>query len=250
MHNLKDKIVLVTGSTRGIGKGIALVLAKKGAKIILNSPPFDPEAEQVKDEISAIGADYDHIIADVSDSEQVDEMFDYISQKYGRIDILINNAGTSQAKDVFEIDENDWNRILDTNLYSGFYCSKRAMQMMKEVRYGRIIFISSVVAHRGALYGHAHYAASKSGQIGLVKTLARTGAPLGITVNAVAPGIMETELLYKTHGESEVSKLAESIPLGLGKASDVGHAVAFLCSDEAHYITGATIDVNGGMHLR
>lgn len=250
MHNLKDKIVLVTGSSRGIGKGIALALAAKGAKVILNSPPSDPDAREVKEEISAIGAEYDHIIADVSDSKQVGKMFDYIVRKYKRLDILVNNAGTSQARDIFEIDENDWRRIMETNLYSSFYCSKRAMQLMKEAGYGRIVFVSSVVAHRGALYGHAHYAASKSGQLGLVKTLARTGAPLGITVNAVAPGIMETELLYKTHGENEVNKLAESIPLGLGKIADVGYAVAFLCSDEAKYITGTTLDVNGGLYLR
>lgn len=125
------------------------------------------------------------------------------------------------------------------------------MELMRANRQeGRIVFVSSMVAHQGALFGHAHYAASKSGQLGMMKTLARTGAPLGITVNAVAPGIIETELLLKTHGTEGVEKLAGSVPLGLGKPEDVGKAVAFLCSDDARYITGATLDVNGGMYLR
>jgi NAD(P)-dependent dehydrogenase (short-subunit alcohol dehydrogenase family) len=124
------------------------------------------------------------------------------------------------------------------------------MEYMRDQQYGRIIFISSVVGHRGALFGHAHYAASKSGQLGMVKTLARTGAPLGINVNAIAPGIMATDLLFETHGADGVEELAKSIPLGLGKPEDIGNVAAFLCSEEASYITGATIDVNGGIHLR
>ncbi len=247
---LKNKIALITGSTRGIGKGIALTLAGRGAEVIINCPPFDPETGDILDQIRENGGKAHLIVADVSKNEEVHKMFGEVRRRFGRLDILVNNAGTSEAKNIFEIDEAGWRRILETNLSSGFFCSKNAMEMMKEQGYGKIVFISSVVGHRGALFGHAHYAASKSGQLGLVKTLSITGAPLGINVNAVAPGIIETELLYKTHGRAGVEDLAKTIPLGLGKTEDVGNAVAFLCSDEARYITGVTLDVNGGVYLR
>ncbi|PWJ54065.1 3-oxoacyl-[acyl-carrier protein] reductase [Dyadobacter jejuensis] len=250
MQELKDKIALVTGATRGLGKGIALALARQGATIIVNYPPFESEPVTVIQEIVDLGGQAKAMMADVSNYEQVQQMFQRISAEYGQLDILVNNAGTAQAKDIFEIEEEDWHRIVETNLSSGFYCSKMAMQMMREQQSGRIVFISSMVAHQGAIFGHVHYSASKSGQLGMVKTLARTAARLGITVNAVAPGIIETELLFKTHGKEEVGKLAASVPLGLGRPDDVGNAVAFLCSSQARYITGATLDVNGGMYLR
>ena len=187
---------------------------------------------------------------DVTDSRAVAALFKNIKDKFGRLDILANNAGTSQPKDIFEITDEDWDRLIKTNLTSGFYCSRQAMFMMRDQRCGRIVFTSSVVGHRGALFGHVHYAATKAGQMGMVKTLARTGAPYGITVNAVAPGIVDTELLHKTHGDEGVKELAKTIPLGLGSVYDIGNAVAFLCSDEAHYITGITLDVNGGTYFR
>lgn len=250
MQSLTNKIALVTGATRGLGKGIALALARHGAEVVINYPPFENRPDGVLEEIRALGGNAIALEADVRQDESVQRLFDQIAERYGRLDILVNNAGTSQPKDIFDIDAADWQRIIDTNLTSGFYCSKRAMEMMRTQRYGRIVFISSVVSHQGALFGHVHYAASKSGQLGMVKTLARTGAPLGITVNAVAPGIIETELLFNTHGADGVDELAATVPLGLGKPADVGNAVAFLCSDESRYITGATLDVNGGMYLR
>lgn len=124
------------------------------------------------------------------------------------------------------------------------------MNLMKNQKSGKIVFITSVVAHRGAMFGHVHYAASKSGQLGLMRTLARTGAPLGINVNAVAPGIIVTDLLFKTHGEDGVRDLEKTIPLGLGRIEDIGYAVSFLCSEEAHYISGTVLDVNGGLYFR
>jgi 3-oxoacyl-[acyl-carrier protein] reductase len=250
MQDLKDKIALVTGSTRGLGKGIAFALARQGALVIVNYPPFEARPDAVIREIHDFGGQAAAMEADVSKYEDVQSMFDRINREFGRLDILINNAGTSQSRDIFETEVEDWHRIIETNLSSGFYCSKMAMEMMRRQQNGRIVFISSMVAHQGAIFGHVHYAASKSGQLGMVKTLARTGASLGITVNAVAPGIIETELLFKTHGPEEVGKLSEKVPLGLGKPEDVGNAVTFLCSSGARYITGATIDVNGGMYLR
>jgi NAD(P)-dependent dehydrogenase (short-subunit alcohol dehydrogenase family) len=190
------------------------------------------------------------IQADVGEEEQVDIMFEKIKSEFGRLDILVNNAGTSQDKDIFAMDKSDWDRIIKTNLTSGMLCSKRAMEMMREQNFGRIIFISSVVGERGALYGHIHYAATKSGQIGITKTLARTGAPYNITVNAIAPGFIATELFLQTHGEEEMKKLAASVPLGIGSLEDVGYAAVYLASDEARYVTGATLDVNGGNNFR
>lgn len=250
MGQLTNKIALVTGATRGLGKGIALALASQGAQVIVNYPPFEPYPDPVLDGLTLLGCQPVAIKADVSLYADVQQMFGQIKEQFGRLDILVNNAGTSQPKNIFETEPEDWQRIIDTNLTSGFYCAKQAMEIMRDQQYGRIVFISSVVAHRGALYGHVHYAASKSGQLGMVKTLARTGAPFGITVNAVAPGLIETELLFKTHGADEVEKLAATIPLGLGKPADIGSAVAFLSSDDARYITGAILDVNGGAHFR
>lgn len=249
MSSLNQRIALITGSTRGIGLGIAVTLAQKGAKVILNSPAFDPPPDELLASFQGVSHLPAYVEADVSHPEEVAALFERIEADFGRLDMLINNAGTSQSKDIFEITDTDWQRILETNLSSGYYCSKHAMELMKKQRHGRIIFITSMVAHQGALFGHAHYASSKSGQLGLMKTLARTGAPLGVTVNAVAPGIVATELLHATHGDEGVAKLAATIPLGLGNPADIGYAVAFLCSDEAAYITGATLDVNGGAYI-
>jgi len=246
MFDLTGKTALVTGSSRGIGKGIALCFAKAGADVIINCHSAVQEAESVAEAIQKMGRKAAVFPADVSDEGQVRKMFGEIS----RLDILVNNAGTSQDKNIFEMDKADWDRIIKTNLTSGFLCSKYAMEKMKQQNGGRIIFISSVVGERGALFGHVHYAATKSGQIGMTKTLARTGAPYNITVNAIAPGIIETELLYQTHGAQGVADLGKTIPLGLGKTEDIGAAAVYLASDEAHYVTGATIDVNGGTNFR
>mgnify|MGYP002825200912 CR=1 FL=1 len=247
---LAGKIALVTGASRGLGKGIALTLAEKGADIIVNYRSNSAEAEAVKDEIIAMGRKAIVAQADVSDKESVAGLFATIKQEFGRLDILINNAGTTKAQDIFETELEDWEFILKTNITSAFLCSKAAMEMMKDQQSGRIINISSIVGHRGALFGHVHYAATKSGMFGFTKTLARTAAPLGITVNCIAPGIIETELLFQTHGAEEVANLASGVPLGLGKVRDIGLAAAYLSGDGGRYITGATIDVNGGMYLR
>ena len=146
-----------------------------------------------------------------------------------------------------DLTEAEFHAVMDTNLTSAFLCSREAVKLMPGP--GRIVNISSVTGERGALYGHVHYAATKSGLLGFTKTLARTLAPRGITVNAVAPGIIETELLQRTHGAEEVAKLAAQVPLGLGTPRDVALAVAFLCGPGGRYMTGATLDVNGGMHM-
>lgn len=250
MFCLKGKVALVTGSSRGIGRGIALALAEAGADVVVNCMGNVEAAEEVAEKIRAFGRKALVVKANVSEADQVKMLFDKVVEEFGRLDILVNNAGTSQDKDIFEMTYEDWDRIIKTNLTSGMLCSKAAMEIMKEQKSGRIMFISSVVGERGALFGHIHYAATKSGQIGITKTLARTAAKYHITVNAIAPGLIRTELLVQTHGEEGVEELGASIPLGLGKIEDVGAAAVFLASDEACYVTGATLDVNGGANFR
>lgn len=250
MLELAGKIALVTGSARGIGKGIALALAEKGADIILNDKKPNLEGDVVAARIAEMGRRATLIQADVSVEEEVKAMFQQIKTDFGQLDILVNNAGTSQAKTIFEATTDDWNYLLHTNLTSCFLCAKEAMDLMSVRRSGSIVNISSVVGEQGALFGHVHYAATKSGMLGFTKTLARTAAPLGITVNAIAPGIIETELLLKTHGPEGIEKLSESVPLGLGTPRQIGLAVAFLCGEGGSYITGTTLDINGGMYMR
>lgn len=244
--DLSGKIALVTGAAQGLGRATAETLAGCGAQVIVNHLNQPDVAELLAKEL---GKGAWAVQADVSSEAEVDRLFETIRQRCGRLDILVNNAGTAKSQDIFETSLEDWTQVLNTNLTSCFLCSRRAMEFMREQRSGRIVNISSVVAHRGALFGHVHYAATKSGILGFTKTLARTGAPLGINVNAVAPGIIETELLRRTHGDDGVADLAKTIPLGLGHPSDVGNAVAFLCAEASRYITGATLDVNGGAYF-
>jgi len=250
MFELNGNVALVTGSSRGLGKGIALALAEAGADVVVNYVSSQEEAERVCKEIIEMGRKSIAIKANVTSETEVAEMFAIVKKEFGKLDILVNNAGTTKAQDIFETSLEDWERIIDTNLKSVFLCSKEGMNIMRTQRSGKIINISSIVGHRGALYGHVHYAATKGGIFGFTKTLARTAAPLGITVNTIAPGIIETELLIQTHGEEEVKVLADSVMLGLGKTRDVGLAAVYLASEGGRYITGATIDVNGGMYLR
>ena len=250
MNELTGKTALITGSLRGIGKGIALCLAEKGADIILNDLAESDDLQQTIEQISSFNRKVYFKAADVSLKTDVEALFSFINKHTNKLDILVNNAGTSQAKDIFDISIEDWNHILNTNLTSCFLCARYAMEVMKAQKDGRIINISSVVGQQGALYGHVHYAASKSAILGLTKTLARTGAPLGIRVNCIAPGIIETDLLNQTHGIEGIAKIANGVPLGIGQPRDIGLAVAFLAGEGGNYITGATIDINGGLYFR
>lgn len=251
MRALTGQIAIVTGASRGLGRGIALVLAEQGADVVVNYVSAESEAKEVAAQVLRLGQRALTVRADVSAAEGVEHLFQATAAAFGgRLDILVNNAGTSQPKDIFQIETADWERILRTNLTSCFLCSQAAMRVMARQHSGRIVNISSVVGHQGALFGHVHYAATKSGMLGMTRTLARTGAPLGINVNAVAPGCIETELLHETLGEKGVDEMRGKIPLGLGTPRDVGLAVAFLCGEGGRYITGATLDVNGGLYTR
>ncbi len=249
MFDLTGKIALITGSSRGIGEGIALAFARCGADIVINYLFDDEEAQGVVDNITAMGRKAVKFKADVTDRQAVKEMFTFVKREFGRLDILVNNAGISQAKDIFEMELEDWDRVMTVNLTSAFLCSKYAMEIMKDQGAGRIISIASQAGERGALFGHAHYAASKSGVLAMTKTLARTAAPYGITANCIAPGVIFTKFTYAVHTDDEIEALEKSIPLGLGNVNDVSAAAVYLASDEARYVTGATIDVNGGSHI-
>lgn len=250
MKDLEGKTAVVTGASRGLGAGIALALAEAGADVVVNYRNNRKEADKVCAGIVGMGRKAHTVQADVSEPAVVTALFAETLREFGRLDILVNNAGTTKAQDIFETSLADWDYIIKTNLTSLFLCSKAALEIMREQKSGRIINISSIVGQRGALYGHVHYAATKSGIIGFTKTLARTAAPFNITVNAIAPGIIETELLFQTHGGEEVGKLAASVPLGLGTCRDIGLAAVYLAGAGGRYITGATLDVNGGMHFR
>lgn len=241
---LDDKIALVTGAGRGIGAAIARGFAAAGAQVVVN----DRDAPAAQITAHAIGGEVH--AGDVGDEASVDALFDRIRERHGRLDILVNNAGTTRDETIFDTSLESWNEILRVNLTSAFLCSRRAMAMMRDRRAGRIILLGSVTGHQGALLGHLHYATTKAGLHGFAKTLARTGAPLGITVNAIAPGIVETELLAATHGADGVAALTKLVPLGLAVPDDIAAMAVYLASDAARHVTGAILDINGGMYMR
>lgn len=251
MFRLDGKVALVTGAARGLGAGIAVALAKAGCQaVVVNDMTLTPEASRTLESIEAEGGAGRFAAADVRDESAVESMFTEIDAEFGRLDILVSNAGITRREDIFETSLANWREVLDTHLTGFFLCARAAMFRMREQRSGRIIVNSSVTAWRGAIRGFVHYTAAKAGQIGLVHTLARTAAPFGITVNALAPGVIETEMLREAHGEAGIREVAKEIPLGLGTIEDVASAAVFLASDEAKHITGATLDVNGGFYFR
>lgn len=248
MISLNDKVALVTGGSRGIGKAIALELAKRGATVIVNYNSSEEAANAVVDEIKANGGAAAAFKADVSDEEQVNALIKAATTDYGKLDILVNNAGVTRDNVIMRMKADDFDTVLHTNLRSTWLCSKAAVSAMMRKRYGRIINITSVSGIMGQS-GQTNYSASKAGIIGLTKSLAREIASRNITVNAVAPGFVLTDLT-KDLPEDMTSKLTEFIPLGRwGEAQEVANAVAFLASDEAAYITGHVLNVDGGMAM-
>lgn len=243
---LAGKTALVTGASRGIGRSIALLLAERGADIAVNYAGNTAAAEAVKAEIEALGRRAVLIRADVADTAACEAMVAETVEKLGRIDILVNNAGITRDGLLMRMKEEDWDAVLATNLKSVFNCTKAAVKYMMKARSGRIVNISSVVGAMGNA-GQANYAAAKAGIIGFTKATAKETAARGITVNAVAPGFIATDMTAVLP-EKVVENLKANIPMGrLGAPEDIAKAVAFLVSDEAAYITGQTLHVNGGM---
>lgn len=249
MSTMPEKVALVTGASRGIGRAIAICLAQKGMRVIVNFASNEAEAVVTANMIREIGG-YDPLVKgfDISDSKSVNDAIDQIEDTLGTIDILVNNAGIVKDGLLIRYRDDDWRRVIDTNLAGAFYCARACARGMMKKRWGRIINISSVVAETGNA-GQVAYVSAKAGVIGMTKALARELASRNVTVNAVTPGFIETEMTASL-GEASKERLIDKIPLGfLGKPFDVANAVAFLASEEARYITGHVLAVNGGMHI-
>ena len=245
MIDLSDKIALVTGASRGIGQSISMILAQNGAHVVCVSRNIN-DVQSVADKITHQKFNASAVSCDISDSNNVTELVKDIIEKHGRIDILINNAGITRDNLLMRMSEDDWNEVVNVNLKAAFTAIKAASRSMIKQRSGRIINISSVVGLIGNA-GQVNYAASKAGLIGMTKSVARELASRGITANCIAPGYVETQMTNKLTDEVK-SSLNEQIPLGrIGNVEDIAYAVAFLASDEASYITGQTLAVDGGI---
>lgn len=248
MTQLQDRVAIVTGASRGIGRAIALELAARGAKVVINYNANADAAQSVVDAIQEAGGTAAAVQADVSDETQVEALIKAAQDLYGRLDVLVNNAGTTRDNLIIRMKPDDFDFVLQTNLRSAWLCSKAVVRPMMKNRFGRIINITSVSGVIGQA-GQTNYSASKAGLIGLTKSLAREIASRGITVNAVAPGFILTDLT-KDLPEDIKKQLDQFIPLGRwGDVQDVAYMVAFLASDESAYITGQVFNVDGGMAM-
>ena len=247
MFSLKDKVAVVTGASQGIGRDTALALAEAGAKVAVAARSEEKLSALVAD-IAAAGGTALSVKMDVADAEQVKAGFKQVLEKFGRLDILVNNAAITRDGLAMRMKQEDWEAVLRTNLTGAHLCIQQALPTMMKARAGRIINISSVVAQSGNA-GQANYVAAKAGIIGLTKAIAIEIASRNITVNAVAPGFIETPMTGVLPDRVK-EELKARIPLGrMGAARDVAAAIVFLASDEAAYITGHVLNVNGGMHL-
>jgi 3-oxoacyl-[acyl-carrier protein] reductase len=247
MFSLKDKVALVTGASQGIGRATSLALAEAGAKVAVAARSADKLAS-LAGEIEAAGGAALAVTMDVADAAQVRTGFQQVLAKFGRLDILVNNAAVTRDTLALRMKLEDWNAVLQTNLTGAHLCIQQALGAMLKQRSGRIINLSSVVAETGNA-GQANYVASKAGLIGLTRAIAVEVASRSITVNAVAPGFIETPMTDPLPPELK-EKMKSLIPLGrFGSDRDVAAAIIFLASDEAAYITGQVLDVNGGMHM-
>ena len=249
MSQLEDQIALVTGGGRGIGRAICLELAARGATVIVNYNRSAGAAEEVVARIQAAGGAAKSMRTDVRDAGQVGDMFKAVIAEFGRLDILVNNAGMTRDNVIMMMKPEDFDAVIDTNLRSCWLCCKTAARAMMRKRRGSIVNITSVVGIAGN-GGQTNYAASKAGIIGLTKSLAKEVAVRGLRVNAVAPGFVATDMTAELSDELKQSAI-EAIPLGrMGAPEDIASAVAFLASDEAAYITGQTLVVDGGMVMQ
>ncbi len=246
--DLNDKVAIVTGSSRGIGRAIVLKLASLGAKAVVN---YRSNAEAAREVVEAIGAQGGQAIAvqaDVTDADDAKRLIKAAQSTYGRLDILVNNAGTTHDTLLMRMSEQDWDLVINTNLKGAFNCTKVAMRPMMRQHYGRIVNITSVAGLVGNP-GQANYSAAKAGLVGFTKAVAKEVGSRGITVNAVAPGYVPTDLTADLPQEL-VEKAIEMTPLGRpGTSEEIANAVAFLASDEASFITGVVLRVDGGLAM-
>lgn len=242
-----NRVAFVTGASRGIGRAIALTLCRNGFDIIVASPEIEKN-EEVAEEIRACSAEAMTINLDVTSPESIKEAVAKVNQDKGRIDVLVNNAGITRDGLALRMKLSDWELVLKINLQGAFLCSQAVLPGMMKNRWGRIVNIASVVGQAGQA-GQSNYAASKAGLIGMTKSLALEMASRNITVNAIAPGYIQTDMT-KVLAEDVKAKILASVPLGrIGKPEDIANAVKFLVSEDAAYITGQVLAVNGGMYM-
>jgi 3-oxoacyl-[acyl-carrier protein] reductase len=242
---LKNKVALVTGSSRGIGKAIAIKLAEDGAQVVVHGPPGAKEMSATVEAIKAVRKESIQIEADLSDSRAIAAMFEKIKTDLGRLDILVNNAAFQNPSHILDLKEKDWDYVMDVNLKAPFLCGQYAGRMMREQNAGKIVNISSVHAY-DVRRNYAHYSCSKSGLEALTKCMAMELAAFNIQVNTVVPGAIATEMTPAERCES----MLDSIPAGrVGNTSEIAQLVAFICSDGCDYLTGTSIRVDGGLTL-
>ena len=247
MFDLKDKICLVTGATRGIGKAIAAKLGAQGATVI-GTATSEKGAQSISNDLKEAGIAGQGMVLNVSDGESVETVLKAIVEQYGAITVLVNNAGITRDNLMLRMKEDEWDDIMTTNLKSVFRLSKGVLRGMMKARGGRIINIASVVGVSGNA-GQANYSAAKAGVIGFSKSLAQEVASRGVTVNTIAPGFIKTDMTNAL-SDDVIEKMSANIPAGrLGLPEDIAASVVFLASDESAYVTGTTIHVNGGMYM-
>ena len=248
MGLLTDKVVLVTGGSRGIGRAICVAAGKEGATVVVNFAGNESAANETKSMVEAAGGRAEIKQFDVGDADAVTAAIGAIKETHGGLHVLVNNAGIAKDGLLLRFKDEDWSKCIETNLSGAFYCARAAAKIMTRQRTGRIINISSVVGEAGN-GGQAAYAAAKSGLFGLTKSLAHELSSRAITVNAVTPGFIETDMTSSISDDMR-QKAMDHIPLGrAGTADEVAHAVVFLASDNAAYITGQILGVNGGMYM-
>jgi len=244
---LTEKVAIVTGASRGIGRGIALALAAQGAKVIASARNSEA-LDNLVAEIKGLGGEATAVVGDVAIATDAASLVEQAVGAYGQVDILVNNAGITRDGLLLRMKDEDWDAVLDTNLKGAFLCTRAAAKVMSKQRSGRIINISSVVGEMGNA-GQANYCASKAGLLGLTKSVARELARRNVTVNAITPGFIVTDM---TDGMTDKAReaMTEQIPLGrLGEVDDIANAVIFLSSDQSSYVTGQVLGINGGMYM-
>ena len=246
MADLTGRVALVTGAGRGMGRASAERIAADGARVVVNDLD-ETRAAEVADRLVSGGAEAVGIAADVSDAADVGRLVDAASEVFGNIDVLVNNAGVLRRTGILDLDEDEWDLVLDVNLKGTYLCTRAVLPAMKEAGWGRVVNISSSAGRSVSTLGGPHYTTAKAAVLGFTRAVAKEMAPFGITVNAVCPGLVNTEMVSEVITGAQARDYADSFPIGrLAEPEEVAELVAFLASGRAAYVTGASLDINGG----